>query len=101
MVKDLTEKQFQEEILSTEVTIVDFYTPWCGPCKKLLPALDSVAAAGNRVFKLNAENYPEVCSEYGVMSVPTLLYFKDGKNVSLTKGLVTEAQINITIGELG
>ena len=100
MIKDLTEKQFLEEILSTEVTIVDFYTPWCGPCKKLLPVLESVAAS-HRVFKMNAENYPEVCSEYGVMSVPTLLYFKDGKNVSLTKGLTTEAQINITIGELG
>ncbi len=100
MIKELTEKQVKEEILSTEITVIDFYTTWCGPCQKLVPILEKIAET-NRVFKVNGEKYPELCAEYGVTSVPTLLYFKDGKNLSITKGLTTEAAINIIIKDLG
>jgi thioredoxin 1 len=79
----LTSDTFTEEVLESEVPVlVDFYADWCGPCKMLAPLMDELAqeyASSLKVVKLNIDEVSDVASEYGVMSIPTLILFKNGK----------------------
>ena len=73
---------FDTEVLQCPRTVlVDFYADWCGPCKMLTPVIDEIAAEHPevKVVKLNVDNAPEIASRYGVMSIPTLIVFKDGE----------------------
>jgi thioredoxin 1 len=78
----LTDSTFEEEVASAEVTmVVDFWAEWCGPCRMVAPVLAQIAAeyAGKvRVWKLNVDDNPEAARRYQVMSIPTLIVFKDG-----------------------
>lgn len=69
------EKEFYEIIKDSEC-IVDFYADWCGPCKMLLPVLDEIDFTD--VVKVNVDEYPEISKKFGIMSIPSLLFFKDG-----------------------
>ncbi len=79
----LSDATFQEEVASsTETVVVDFWAEWCGPCRKIAPVLDQLAAehAGKlRVAKLNVDDNPETARRFQVMSIPTLLVFQDGE----------------------
>jgi len=78
----LTDSTFEEEVASAEVTmVVDFWAEWCGPCRMVAPVLAQIATeyAGKvRVWKLNVDDNPEAARRYQVMSIPTLIVFKDG-----------------------
>jgi thioredoxin 1 len=79
----LTDASFDEEIGSADTAIVvDFWAEWCGPCKTIAPVLDEIAAEhadSLRVGKVNVDDSPDVARRYEVMSIPTLIVFKDGQ----------------------
>src|SRR5919202_6711637 len=78
----LTDATFEEEVGSSEIPlVVDFWAEWCGPCRMVAPVLEQIAnenAGKVRIVKLNVDDAPAIAQKYGIMSIPTLLVFKDG-----------------------
>ncbi len=79
----LTAESFDTEVLKSGVPVlVDFWAPWCGPCRMVAPILDQLAEDYEgkiKIAKLNVDDFPQVAGHYGVMSIPTLICFKDGQ----------------------
>ena len=96
-VTNLSDTTFDEEIAgSTEPVLVDFWDEWCGPCKMVAPVLDEIAAenAGKiRITKLNVDDNPGVAQRFGVMSIPTLIVFKDGQPAKRLVGAKGKGQL--------
>lgn len=91
--KVLTQTNFQDQI-ANGVALVDFWAPWCGPCKMQLPIIEELAEKweGKAILaKVNVDEEPELSSRYGIMSIPTLLLMKDGKIVDKMVGLQSKA----------
>lgn len=93
MVKHFTDDNFASEVLEaskTKPVLVDFFATWCGPCQMQAPILEETATAiGDKavVGKVNTEEAPKTAGDFGVMSIPTLLIFKDGKEVKRFVGV--------------
>ena len=88
-VVNLTMENFQREVLNSEKPVlVDFWASWCGPCRMMSPVVDEIAEEnqGISVGKVNVDEEPELSTQFGVMSIPTLLVFKDGKPVNQSVG---------------
>ena len=82
------------------VTLVDFWAPWCGPCKAIAPMLDELAGelgGKARIVKMNVDENPEVAGSFGIMSIPTLILFKDGKPVNKLVGGQPKPQLKAFI----
>jgi thioredoxin 1 len=90
-VKELQAVDFKKEVLdSTVPVLVDFFAPWCGPCKMLAPALEGVAKAYEgrlKVAKVNVDDAQQLAAGYQIRGVPTLMFFRDGKVVDTVVGL--------------
>ena len=76
MIKHLEKEEDFYEIIKEGPIIVDFYADWCGPCKMLLPVLDEIDFA--TILKVNVDEFPDIAKRFGIMSIPTLLFFKNG-----------------------
>ncbi|TET72277.1 thioredoxin [Candidatus Bathyarchaeota archaeon] len=95
MVKDVTDSTFDEFIQSNSIAVVDCWAAWCGPCRMLSPVIEELAKEKDGVSfgKLNVDQNRATPMKYGIMSIPTLLYFKDGQLVDKTIGALPKAAI--------
>ena len=95
MLKYIDEKNFENEVISnTKTTLVDFYADWCGPCQMLSPIIDEIAKESTiDVAKINVDKNQNLAAKYNVMSIPTLIIFKDGKEHSRMIGVQSKERI--------
>ena len=93
MSKIIDTKEFNEVVLtSKEKVLVDFYADWCGPCRMLVPILDEISK-DHTVYKVNVDNESDLAQNYGIMSIPCMIVFQDGKEVNRLVGLHSKADI--------
>jgi len=94
---NITDASFASEVLETKgLVLVDFWAPWCGPCKMIAPVLDELAkhnASHAKITKINIDDEPQTADHYGVRSIPTVMLFKDGEAVDTKVGLQSKSQI--------
>jgi thioredoxin 1 len=97
MAKNTTDNSFNSEVINSEVPVlVDFWAPWCGPCKQLSPLIDELSqdmADKITVYKCNIDDNPETPSKYGVRGIPTLMIFKGGKLVDSKVGSLPKSAL--------
>ena len=98
MIKYLEPNENLKEIIAKGVFLVDFYADWCGPCKMMGSVLDGIQDVN--IVKVNTDTHQELAREYGVMSIPTLLFFKDGTKVRQEIGFKEETEIRKIIEQL-
>ena len=97
----VTDESFQDEVLGSELPVlVDFWAPWCGPCRMVGPVVEELAdiyAGKVKVVKLNTDENPNIASQYGIRSIPTLMIFKGGERVDMVVGAVPKSTLADTL----
>lgn len=98
----ITQNNFKKEVLeSSEPVLIDFWATWCGPCRMIAPIVEQIAdeqAGALKVGKINVDEEPQLAAQFGVMSIPTLVLFKDGQMVGKSIGVKPKQAIMSMIG---
>lgn len=93
----LTDATFKKEALESNLPVlVDFWAPWCGPCKMIAPVIEELAKEYDKKIKfckINIDNDAKVAAQFGVMSIPTLIFFKNGKAADQAVGALNKVQL--------
>ena len=96
-----TDENFKQEVLESDLPVlVDFWAAWCGPCRMVAPVIEEIAKTYQgkiKVCKVNVDEAPNTASKYGIMSIPTLAIFKNGKIVDKVVGVASRAQLETAI----
>ena len=96
-VSKVSDADFEDKVLkSAEPVVVDFWAEWCGPCRMIAPALEEIAGAMNgkvKIVKLNVDENPATAAKYGIMSIPTLMLFKNGELASRQVGAAPKQKL--------
>ena len=100
---ELTNDMFESEVTESDIPVlVDFWAEWCGPCRMLGPVVDQLAAEFEgqvKVMKVNVDSEPEIAQQFGILSIPTLILFRDGEPVSKAIGLRTKDDLSHMLSE--
>lgn len=103
-IKSIKEADFENEVIKcSNLVVVDFWAPWCGPCKMLSPIIEEVATQLQdkvNFVKINTDENPRLATQYQIRSIPTLLFFKDGKEIDRSIGVISKQELIKKIDKL-
>lgn len=97
MTAHFTDENFEQEVLKSDIPVlVDFYAEWCGPCKMMAPVIDELAAEYEgkwKIGKCNVDDAPKIAEKYGIQSIPTIYFYKDGEIVDQAVGFQSKDKL--------
>ena len=99
-VRNVSDSEFNDTVNDSEWVIVDFWAPWCGPCKAIAPILDELSIElgdSVKICKVNIDNNSEIASKYEIRAIPTILIFKDGAVADTVVGLTSKDDLKVKI----
>jgi len=100
MIKEIKENEFEEVVLkSKEKVLVDFYATWCGPCRMLRPILEEIASerSNSKIVSIDVDDAENLASKYGIISIPCVIVFQNGEEISRSVGLKSKSEIESMI----
>jgi thioredoxin 1 len=100
----ISDSNFKTEVLESQIpAMVDFWAPWCGPCKAISPVVEELADEYEgkiKLFKVNVDDNPNIAAQYGIRAIPTLIFFKGGQQMNQITGAVSKDSLKQALSEL-